>query len=183
MNKKKIQTINKNLELADKIGNKLLDLSDLNFFNNSRRRDYVELRSLLVYLLYNKAKLPWVRIAEYFVSKGKKMDHANAMYLEKTYLEHKTRNPRLAELEESFEFAKNIYIHNDEPNNLTELYSDLKFRYDTLKTNCIGYAESKIKNDFFNEVLDNIPADRFNEVIEKLTQLKKSWEWKYPVKK
>lgn len=183
MNKKKKDIINKNLDLADKIGRKLLDLSDVNFFNNSRRRDYVELRSLLVYLLHNKAKIPWVRISEYFVSKGKKMDHANAMHLEKRYLEHKSRNPRLAELEESFEFAQNIYIHNDEPNNLKELYSDLKFKYDTLKTNCLGYAESTIKNQFINDIFEGMPADRFNEVIDKVTQLKKSWEWKYPEEK
>jgi hypothetical protein len=163
MNKKKIDTIINNLEIADKIGKKLLKMSDINFFENTRKREYVELRSLLVYILYNKMKMPWVRISEYFKNNGKNMDHANVIYLEKTYLDYRNRNPRLLELEKLF----------DTPENLPEAYINLKDKYEKLE----------FHYNFVNDFFEGVPSERFNEVMENITQLKKSWKWKYPLKK
>tara|TARA_R110000744_G_scaffold323112_2_gene428990 strand:- start:1086 stop:1646 length:561 start_codon:yes stop_codon:yes gene_type:complete len=185
MNKRKKESISRNLQIAEKIGNRLLMMSDINFFRNTRQREYVDIRSLMVHILYNKVKMPWVRIAEYFEENGKKMDHATAMYLEKAYEENRDRNPRLIEYENSFKFEKTIYLPTEDTTDeeqIYKMYLDLKKEYETLKTNCVGYAKSAIKDKFVNDFFIGIPAEKFDEVMKKITQLKKSWEWKEALK-
>ena len=60
--------------------------------------------------------------------------------------------------------------------------SILKKEYDTLKKNCVGYAKSAIRDKFVNDFFTGIPAEKFDKVIKKITQLKKSWEWKEALK-
>ena len=162
-----------NIEDIKKIGDSVKEVSGLDIFDNTRRRDYVEMRALVCYVLRKKLRIGLTNIALYFQSEGKTMHHATVIHLVKMYPMYKRYNSRLASIEESFEQLNNLefnqdsYIRNQylsyNYDKLQEKYKDLK---DTIKTNPIL------------DVLKDIPEDKIDEVIERINILKKSWDWK-----
>ena len=112
-------------------------------------------------------------IALYFQSEGKTMHHATVIHLVKMYPMYKRYNSRLASIEESFEelnsleFNQDSYIRNQY---LSYNYDKLQEKYKDLKDN--------IKTNPILDVLQDIPEDKIDEVIERINILKKSWDWK-----
>ena len=53
------------------IANKLIEESKINIFENTRKRNYIELRSLLCFLLRKKLNMRWIRIAKFFNDNNK----------------------------------------------------------------------------------------------------------------
>ena len=51
---------------AHQISNKIVEVSRINIFDNTRDRDYVYYRSLLAYVLKNKLNMGWTNIAKFF---------------------------------------------------------------------------------------------------------------------
>ena len=60
-----------NIQDIKKIGDSVKEVSGLNIFDNTRRRDYVELRALVCYVLRKKLRIGLTNIASYFQSEGK----------------------------------------------------------------------------------------------------------------
>ena len=56
---------------ADVIANKIIKLSGVDLFKNSRKREYVEYRGLLCYILRDKMQMNLQSITDFFKSKEK----------------------------------------------------------------------------------------------------------------
>ncbi len=69
--------MNKEIE---KLTNRVIKLSGIDIFKNTRERKYVEARSLLIFLLYNTKNYRLADIEKYFKSKGKNYNHATVLY-------------------------------------------------------------------------------------------------------
>jgi hypothetical protein len=162
-----------NIEDIKKIGDSVKEVSGLNIFDNTRRRDYVEMRALVCYVLRKKLRIGLTNIALYFQSEGKTMHHATVIHLVKMYPMYKRYNSRLASIEESFEELNNLEFNQDSyirNQYLSYNYDKLQEKYKNLKDN--------IKTNPILDVLQDIPEDKIDEVIERINILKKSWDWK-----
>ena len=162
-----------NIEDIKKIGDSVKEVSGLDIFDNTRRRDYVEMRALVCYILRKKLRIGLTNIALYFQSEGKTMHHATVIHLVNQYPMYKRYNPRLAEIEDSFEELNNLefnqesYIRNKY---LSYNYDKLQEKYNKLKDN--------IKTNPILEAIQDIPEDKIDEIIERINIIKKSWNWK-----
>ena len=162
-----------NIQDIKKIGDSVKEVSGLDIFDNTRRRDYVEMRALVCYVLRKKLRIGLTNIALYFQSEGKTMHHATVIHLVNQYPMYKRYNSRLEDIEysfnfdKSFQFNENNFIKNQY---LIDKYNKLKNKYDDLKNNVE-------KNPILN-VMHNIPEDKIDEVIERIIMMKKSWYWK-----
>jgi len=161
------------IEDIKKIGDSVKEASGLNIFDNTRIREYVEMRALVCYVLRKKLRIGLTNIALYFQSEGKTMHHATVIHLVNQYPMYKRYNPILAEIEDSFEELNNLefnqesYIRNKY---LSYNYDKLQEKYNKLKNN--------IKTNPILDVLQDIPEDKIDEVIERINIMKKSWYWK-----
>ena len=162
-----------NIEDIKKIGDSVKEVSGLNIFDNTRRRDYVEMRALVCYVLRKKLRIGLTNIALYFQSEGKTMHHATVIHLVKMYPMYKRYNSRLASIEDSFEQLNNLEFNQDSyirNQYLSYNYDKLQEKYKNLKEN--------IKTNPILDVLQDIPEDKIDEVIERINIIKKSWDWK-----
>jgi hypothetical protein len=162
-----------NIEDIKKIGDSVKEVSGLNIFDNTRRRDYVEMRALVCYVLRKKLRIGLTNIALYFQSEGKTMHHATVIHLVNQYPMYKRYNSRLASIEESFEDLNNLEFNQDSyirNQYLSYNYDKLQEKYKNLKDN--------IKTNPILDVLQDIPEHKIDEVIERINILKKSWDWK-----
>jgi hypothetical protein len=124
------------------IGQKIIDVSGVNIYENNRKRDNVEYRGLLCYLLRTKLNMRWTNIALFIQRKGKKFDHASAIHSVKMYPVYKNYNEQLEEIENIFIFKGKLnydeidninYIEN-KYNSLEEKYEELKVKYSLLES-------------------------------------------------
>ena len=162
-----------NIEDIKKIGDSVKEASGLDIFDNTRRRDYVEMRALVCYVLRKKMRIGLTNIALYFQSEGKTMHHATVIHLVKMYPVYKKYNSSLSNIEDSFEELNNLEFNQDsfiKNQYLSYNYDKLEEKYKNLK--------DKIKNNRILDVVHNIPEDKIDEVIERINIIKKSWDWK-----
>ncbi len=88
---------NYNIEYADDIAGLIKNMTNVNVFEQSRRTDIIELRSLFVYLLREVEGMTYYGIRDYFASKGKSYDHSTALHAYNNYKMYKKYNPKLQE--------------------------------------------------------------------------------------
>lgn len=93
----------KPIEIARKINKKL----NVDVFTNTRRKEVVEARSLLCYILRNKLKLRWTNIALFFRNNGKSMNHATVIHNCNLFHKHKKKT-HLLDVLKSFQFKSNL---------------------------------------------------------------------------
>ena len=158
-------------------------MTGVDIFQNTRKREYVELRALACYIFRKKMNMRWTSIANFFTSMGKKTDHASVIHLVKMYPIYKKTNEDLSELESCFQFKSKLnYDEIDQVHFLQNQYSKIK------KENL--YLEEEIKelklnskNYSFDDqkillLFKGLPKNRIDEIIERINLLKKSWNWK-----
>lgn len=80
---------------ANKIADKVIELSGLNIFENTRKQEYVDARALVVFLLYHTKNFKLCEIERYFKSKGKKYDHCTALYAKDNFNNYRKFNKKL----------------------------------------------------------------------------------------
>lgn len=107
------------------IANKLKNISKINVFEDTRKREVVEIRMLLCYLLREKMNMRWINIAKFFSNNGKNMTHATAIHSYNMYPLYKKHNKKLKEFEKKFSWKSNL-------------------NYDEIDK--IHYLENKVKN-------------------------------------
>jgi chromosomal replication initiation ATPase DnaA len=90
---------------AQDISNRIIKKTGVNVFENSRRKEVVHYRALLIYLLREKMNLRWMNIALFFKANEKNITHATVIHSHHYYQLYKDENPRLEELENQFNFA------------------------------------------------------------------------------
>ena len=80
---------------ANKIAKNIIDISGIDVFKNSRKREFVEARSLLTFMLRHHCMMKFMEIKDFYISKGKSYDHATAIYSLKAFEMHRRYNPLL----------------------------------------------------------------------------------------
>ena len=154
-----------------KVAEGVVEMTGVDIFLNTRQRNYVELRALVCYILREKLGMRWTNIAYYFESMGKTMNHATVIHLVKNYETYKMYNSSLQEIEDSFNFKSDLnYDEIDKIHYLQGKCDNFERKYLDLR--------NKVKNDPIMNVLHDIPKDKLNEIIEKISLWKQSWNWK-----
>jgi len=80
---------------ANKIAKNIIDISGIDVFKNSRKREYVEVRSLLTFMLRHHCNMRFTEIRDFYETNGKNYDHATAIYSLKAFEMHRRYNPKL----------------------------------------------------------------------------------------
>ena len=80
---------------ANKIAKNIIDISGIDVFKNSRKREYVEVRSLLTFILRHHCNMRFTEIRDFYETNGKNYDHATAIYSLKAFEMHRRYNPKL----------------------------------------------------------------------------------------
>ncbi len=78
---------------ANKIAKNIIDISGIDVFKNSRKREYVEMRSLLTFMLRHHCNMKFTEIRDFYESNGKNYDHATAIYSLNAFETHRRYNP------------------------------------------------------------------------------------------
>ena len=80
---------------ANKIAENIIDISDIDVFKNTRKREYIEVRSLLTFMLRHHCNMTYHQIKDFYKSKGKSYDHATAIHSLKAFETHRRYNRNL----------------------------------------------------------------------------------------
>jgi hypothetical protein len=90
---------------AQEISDRIIKKTKVNVFEDSRKKEVIHYRSLLIYLLREKMNLRWMNIALFFKANDKSITHATIIHSHHYYEIYKDENPKLEELEKQFNFA------------------------------------------------------------------------------
>ena len=82
---------------ADELGQKICNLAGIDIYKNTRKQEYVDARSLFVFLLYNIHNYRLADIEKYFQSKGKHYNHATVLYAIRNFDNYRKFNKNLNE--------------------------------------------------------------------------------------
>ena len=80
---------------ANKIAKHIIDISGIDVFKNTRKREYIEMRSLLTFILRHHCNMRVTEIRDFYESKGKNYDHATALHSLKSFETHRRYNTKL----------------------------------------------------------------------------------------
>jgi len=80
---------------ANKIAEDIIDISGIDVFSNTRKREYIEMRSLLTFILRHHCNMKFKEIRDFYESNGKNYDHATALHSLKSFETHRRYNPML----------------------------------------------------------------------------------------
>ena len=150
------------------VAKKLKEITKINVFENTRKREVIEIRMLLCYLLRQKLGMRWVNIAKFFSNNGKKMTHATAIHSHKMYSVYKKHNKKLSEIERMFSWKSDLtYDEIDRIHYLESKVKNLEYK-----------LEVQFKHPLIN-LLKTIPEKRYDETYERIRNIVKSWDWKY----
>jgi hypothetical protein len=80
---------------AKKIADYIKEISNIDPFKNTRKRKYIEIRSLLTFMLRHHCGMKFKEIKVFYENNGKSYDHATAIYSLRSYETHRRYNPLL----------------------------------------------------------------------------------------
>ena len=80
---------------ANKIAKYIIDISGIDVFDNTRKREHIEMRSLLTFMLRHHCNMKFKEIKDFYESNGKNYDHATALHSLKSFETHRRYNPLL----------------------------------------------------------------------------------------
>jgi len=80
---------------ANKIAKHIIDISGIDVFKNTRKREHIEMRSLLTFILRHHCNMKFTDIRDFYESKGKSYDHATALHSLKSFETHRRYNPKI----------------------------------------------------------------------------------------
>ena len=83
------------MSLNKKIADNLFEISKLNPFKNNRKRETVEIRSVLIKILRDYQEMTLCQIATFFIHNNQKMDHSSVLYSLRNYDIYIRYNPQL----------------------------------------------------------------------------------------
>ena len=121
---------------ANKIARQVKKLSGIDIFKNTRKKEYVEARSLLSTILYRYEKMNLHKIKNFYIDNGKSSDHTTVLHSIKSWdiysndkncyylnewLEHITKNLGKKNNQNKKEFIKHKikYLSNKDINILS----------------------------------------------------------------
>ena len=72
-------------------------ITGINVFENSRKREVVETRALLVYILREVENMSLFSVRDFFRANGKEYDHSTVLHAQKSYAMYSKYNKKLQE--------------------------------------------------------------------------------------
>ena len=155
----------------EEIVRKITNLSGFDPYENTRKRNQVEVRALACYLMREKLNMRWTNITKVFEDNGKQMHHASAIHLVKNYKFYKLANKDLQKYEDSFNFLQGLdYEEVNRISFLEDKLSALQDKYDTLEEN--------LQHPLVKLVADITDEKNKWELADQIVIVKKSWAWK-----
>ena len=146
------------------IANKIIELSGINIFEDSRKKNIVEMRSLLIYILREKLGMRWVNIALFLKANNKPVNHATLIHSVKNFEMYKKDNKQIQEIYNIFSFRSNLGVDEID-------------RIHYLENKC-STLQKKLENPLVKLVIE-VPNDR--DKIESIERVVESWKWKEKV--
>ena len=138
----------------EQIGSKVIEMSGIDVYKNTRQNDYVEHRALMCYLMRDKLHMRWTHITRFFNSQGKKMHHSTAIHLLEMYPVYKNYNSDLVAIEDSFFFDAQT------PHDSIDEVTYLEKKCENLEKECMKLRE-QLENPVVQSMLAVIQANKF----------------------
>jgi hypothetical protein len=171
--------VNKILETPEEVSDLLISLSGMNIYEQTRKTEYIEHRSLLCYILRNKLDMRWVSISKFIKSKGKAYDHATAIHAVKMYPTYKKdRFDYYDKLESNFIVKSQIeYSQISKLEIMQKKYETLEKDYFKAieKLNTIKETTEQTTNEIQYRTLTEEQKEKYDERVKVIL---KSFEWK-----
>ena len=165
-----------------KISERIIEMTGVDIFENTRKQEYVQLRALACYIFREKMNMRWTNIANFFTSMGKKFDQATVIHLVKMYPIYVKDNPELLEIESCFVFEdQENYDEIDRVAYLKKKNEKLKENVFNLKAEVRELRKKPTYNSRDQKMLNlfkDIPDNKIDEVVERIGLMRKSWSWK-----
>lgn len=86
------------LNTKEQIANEIIILSKINIFDNTRKREYVEARALLCYILRKHKNMTYREITEFFYENNKSINHASIIHYIKNFESYIKFNSKLNQM-------------------------------------------------------------------------------------
>jgi hypothetical protein len=158
--------------VQNEIAEKVIELSGINIFERSRKREVVEMRSLFFYILKNKLDMGLTEMSRYFEDSASSINHATIIWSLKNYELYKSTNKRIQEIEEMIILKTSMNIKGINRETYLELKcKELEAEIERLNTKP---NESKII-----DLINQVPKAREGEFITRMELMIKGWEWQY----
>ena len=176
----------------NEVSERIIKMSGIDIFKNTRVTKYIELRSLACYIFRVKMNEPFAHIANFFESKGKSMDHATVIHAVKRYSIYKNTNDRLKIYESCIKFKKNDKMDSvtidlgyqgvDRIELLQNKCKKIEKRNNELKRSIqdLNYKKKTFTKDEVKILMlvEGLPKPKIKEVLERINLMKQSWSWK-----
>jgi hypothetical protein len=130
--------------LNDKIAKQLIELSGVNLFQNSRRREVIEVRSVFIKILKEHIGMTFYGIKDYFCDNNKCIDHTTVMYSNTMFDVYIKYNPKLKEW---YDFIVNALFDTTEKNLLNkknDLLNNIEYLSEENLDNVSEYVDSLV---------------------------------------
>jgi hypothetical protein len=140
------------------IANKISEISGIDLFNKSRKRNVIEHRGLLCYILRDKLKMRWEKIAKFYKAQGWPVNHATLINSYNKWYMYKTNEDVISILND-FKFVE------ETQEEITKI--------DRLETKYIN-LQKKLEDPLV-KLVSRIPKEKKDLVKEKLDLMSKEW--------
>ena len=140
------------------IANRITEISGIDLFNKSRKRNVVEHRGLLCYILRDKLKMRWEKIAKFYKAQGWPVNHATLINSYNKWYMYKTNEDVISILND-FKFVEETQEEIDKIDRLETKYINLQ----------------KKLEDPLVKLVSRIPKEKKDLVKEKLDLMSKEW--------
>lgn len=158
--------------VQNEIAEKVIELSGINIFERSRKREIVEMRSLFFYILKNKLDMGLTEMSRYFEDSASSINHATIIWSLKNYELYKSTNKRIQEIEEMIILKTSMNIKGIN----RETYLELKCK--ELEAE-IARLNTKPNESKIIDLINQVPKSREGEFITRMELMLKGWEWQY----
>ncbi len=134
--------------IENKIADKLIEISKVNLFENSRRREVVEVRSVLVKILRDHVKMTYLKMKDFFYINDKPIDHSAIIYSYSMFNVYNKYNP---EIDNWYNIIVDALFNVDGEKNIYTKKTNLKNKIDILGEehidSMIEYADKVTKQE------------------------------------
>ena len=131
-------------QLNNKIAKQIIQVSGIDLFQNSRRREVVEVRSIFIKILKEHQNMTFYGIRDYFCDHGKCINHATVMYANNMFEVYIKYNPKLKEW---YDFIVNALFDTNEKNFLNkknDLLNNIEYLNEDNINNVSEYVDNLV---------------------------------------
>ena len=149
------------LNSKEQIANEIIMLSKLNIFDNTRKREYVEARALLCYILRKHKKMTYREITEFFCENNKPINHATIIHYIKNFESYIKFNRKLNQM-------MNTIVMNMDEKDYRSRRDFIKLKADILNKSSVDSVLELIHKLHNKEIKQKL--QRYEEQIQELVE-------------